>query len=975
MAKTLNLRFPFVHLKSLKRSIPILSFKHISLRLLLILSSFLSTASLISAQIVPDNTLSSHSIVDTEGMLQRITGGTSVGNNLFHSFEKFSVLTGETAFFDQGIMVENILSRVTGTSISEIDGILRANGNANLFLLNPNGIIFGKNATLDLGGSFFVTTSDSLIFTDGNTWDTTTSTPPLLTINTPLGVQSGTLQGNLINQANLAVASGQSLRLIGNFVTTRGTLSAPTGQVRVQGHEIELGDGLSIEADEIRIQAEDHLTIADQGNDTLLLSANSGLVELVAEHNQDSRGDVVMADPWDTIQTDGSSIAIAGANLTQGSIDTTPFQTSDVWVESSNVDPTINVPTPLSESQPLARNSGGITLKATQGNMEVYGRSLNTSGTFGNAGAITLEALNQIIIDRSFMTADSKGEGNGGNILIDASEAVVISNDSWLSTDTIGSGQGGNIEINTARFILQNAGYVSSDTYGKGNGGNILINASEAVVISNDSWLSADTIGSGQGGNIEINTAQLTLQNLSSVSSDTYGEGNGGNILINASEAVELLDQSVIFVATESNGNGGNLEVNTPQLIAKNGSGLSADAFSSGRGGNITINADELVALDFSAIFADTDSTGDAGNIEITTQRLLAQDSFISASTFDAGAGGNVTIKATEQIRVAGDRASEIPEIGAPFVGGGIGVTSRSTGDGGNLSIRTHELIVTEMASINASSTGSGIDPNGTENVQPGTAGNITINSPRLTLSEDGAIRANTLGGQGNINIISEDLRLLNQGRISTNAQREFQGGNIKIKADTIVGLDNSDITANATEGFGGTVTIDAQALFGIAFRPEETDPFNNLTSDITATSEAGSRFSGSVEVLTPEVDPAEGLVALPDNVVDVTTLIERGCAVASESSFIITGRGGVPGSPSDMPTSNNVWVDLGEQINRSGTAQFTPAASPTVDIALVEAQGWIIGENGKVRLTANPPGVIAQQSWQPQPHCAATAS
>jgi filamentous hemagglutinin family protein len=135
-------------------------------------------------QIVPDASLPVNSIVTLDSNISRITGGSSVGSNLFHSFREFSIPTGSTAFFQNANSIQNIFSRVTGNAISSIDGIIKAVGRANLFLINPNGIIFGQNARLDIGGSFYASTARSLNFSDGIEFRASpSSAPPVLTVS------------------------------------------------------------------------------------------------------------------------------------------------------------------------------------------------------------------------------------------------------------------------------------------------------------------------------------------------------------------------------------------------------------------------------------------------------------------------------------------------------------------------------------------------------------------------------------------------------------------------------------------------------------------------------------------------------------------------------------------------------------------------------------------------------------------------
>ena len=173
----------------------------------------LTTPSLSQEQITSDGTLSTQ-VTTSDNLNFTISGNSRAGGNLFHSFREFSVPNGGSAFFNNASDVNNIISRVTGGSMSSIDGLIRANGSASIFLLNPNGIVFGPNASLNIGGSFIGSTANQINFADGNFFSATNpQAQPLLTVSVPIGLQLRERSGNIINQSRVEDSSGDPVGL------------------------------------------------------------------------------------------------------------------------------------------------------------------------------------------------------------------------------------------------------------------------------------------------------------------------------------------------------------------------------------------------------------------------------------------------------------------------------------------------------------------------------------------------------------------------------------------------------------------------------------------------------------------------------------------------------------------------------------------------------------------------------------------
>ncbi len=943
----------------------------------LAISGLTSGADRTLAQITPDATLGDEGSVMTPNVNVKglpadlIEGGATRGTNLFHSFSEFNIGNGQRVYFANPAGIENILSRVTGNNVSNILGTLGVDGGANLFLLNPNGIIFGQNASLDVGGSFVASTANSLVFDNGFEFSATNpQAPPLLTINVPLGLQTGANPGKIVNQSRangvgLQVQSGRTLALVGGEMAIQGgILYAPDGR-------IELG------------------SVADNNRVSLTPTSTGYTLSYEdVENFQDIR--LTQEAGVDTSANSGGSIQVQGRNL--------------VLTEGSQV-----VANTLGSGK-----GGGLSVNASE-SVQVLGRSADGSfgsGLFaramqtatGEAGDLTITTRQLLIQDGAFVSASTTGAGKGGNLTVNASEEVLVIGESadgqFASTlsaqvNRNSTGDAGNVSITTSRLTISGGAQVSASTFGAGSGGNLTVNASEEVQVigrsadgefSSNISVQANPGATGDAGELNINTTRLTISGGAQVGANTAGAGRGGNLTVNASEEVQVLGRSAdsrfgssLSVSAEGTGDAGNLTITTSQLLIRDGAQVSAGTFGAGKGGNLIIDASDSVQLIGtsadgrrpSSLFAGTQQgTGDAGDISITTRQLLVRDGArVGVASLGAGKGGDLTVNASESVHVIGT-STDGRVLSGLFVNAEAGSTA------GNLSVETGQMSVRDGAQVTVSSL-------------QGQAGNLNITANSLSLNR-GTILAETgkSTAEGGANITLQGLDLLrmdNESLISATALEDANGGNITIDSSLIVatppqGLEGSDIIANASRGNGGRVNITTQGIFGLEYRPQRT-PDN----DITASSQFG--ISGTVNVNGLAVDPSRGLTNLPTEVVDVSNQIDQTCAaggtVASKQSrFVVTGSGGLPDSPEEALSPDTVWEDLrlAENSKPSGAQQTVPfealASSnnqPTTNNRQqthVEAKGWAFNQKGEVVLTANEPTLTPPGSWQKPVAC-----
>ncbi len=200
------------------------------------------------AQVIPDNTLGSEtSVVNSISELHSlIKGGAIRGENLFHSFQEFNVGNGNKVYFTNPDGIANILTRITGSNISEILGTLGVEGNANLFFINPNGIVFGENAVVDVGGSFIATTANEIEFADGQVFSARDTQRPLLEWNAPTGLGLDGNNGNIVIKGtghNLLITPVRTFISDENSPSSKTEISANTG-FALQGMKLSLKEEL-----------------------------------------------------------------------------------------------------------------------------------------------------------------------------------------------------------------------------------------------------------------------------------------------------------------------------------------------------------------------------------------------------------------------------------------------------------------------------------------------------------------------------------------------------------------------------------------------------------------------------------------------------------------------------------------------------------------------------------------------------------
>ena len=857
-----------------------------------------------------------------------ITGGLRKGQNLFHSFTDFSVPENGAANFLNPAGNQSIITRVTGNLFSDINGLINTNG-ANFLLINPNGVVFGTNARLNVGQTFVTSTASGIDFVDATGRNVAFGVNqagdiPLLTIDPNVAFNPARLIMNvnipgskgIENYGTLETKNpGQYIGLIGGNVSFNG------GQIIAPGAKIEVG-GLA-QSGTIGFSLDNGAQFPkniDRANVSLISRGTSPSLINVESSGEGSVGifakDITLQGTGTRIRAGiaaglGSPTAIAG----------------DINLEAA----------------------GNITLSEA----DIFNR-VNTRAE-GKSGAIKIVTRNLAITNGTELSTSTYGKGDAGNINITATENISFdgvkdgSSSQALSAVQPGAeGKAGGIEITTRNLSITNGAALAANTYGKGDAGDINITATDNVSLDGrkDGLSSAaeSTVGigaEGKSGAIKIVTGNLSVTNSAQLQAVTRAKGDAGTINIIATGNVSFDGgrdnfRSLVASTVEkgAEGKAGGIEIVTGNLSVTNGAQLLAVTKGRGDAGNIKITATGNIFFDggvgnFRSVLASAlapGAEGKGGGIEIVTGNLsVTNGAQLQASTQGKGDAGKIKITAT------GNVSFDVRGIAYSIVAPG------AEGKGGGVEIIARNLSVTNGAQLAVSTEGKG------------DAGDIFLKSGIITLRNGEILSQSASSNGGNINIASTDYLLLrNDSLIATDSDstgKNGNGGNITINSPLIVATPgNNDITANAYNGTGGKVNIDSQGLFGIKYRLKGSD----FTNDITVSSTFGQ--NGTVNIDTPGTDPGRDSTELPNATTDASNQISQVCSASNrQNKLTVTGRGGLPPNANDPLTSDVVWQDA-----RAASPQPVASSATTNPAKLIPpAVGWVFDGKGKVTLVA----------------------
>ena len=663
---------------------------------------WLCAARWVAGAVVSDQTLGVVPVSASGGIYSiPAAAGLLRGGNLFHSFSQFNLVNGEKAVFGGLNGVQNVLSRVTGGA-SSIDGHIECA--ANLFLINPGGIVFGPNATVNVSGAFSVATADAIKFSDGSRFN-----------------------------ASPATAEGDSLTSAP--VSAFGFLSQKPASIEFSKTLLAGQDGseMFFAAGEVRLNA-------------AVLTAPSGRVGLLAVGGPGE----VPAKVSDLSATPAALVPVMGAvELKEGAkVDVNGTGGGRVVIRGGKLQMTGR--STISAEHLGSGDGGGINVRTTESVSLGDGEIKADVRGSGTGGEVLVETGELSILGnyQGGIFADSHAEGSGAAVRLSAGRMAI--ENGFVSAKALGSGRGGKVTLNADTFLLSGyAGGVSTQSFGSGAGGSIDLNAPN-VMLDGNVYLNVNASGQGAAGSVRVSATDFTLKGYAGIYASTLGTGHAGDIDVSAARLT--IDSGYVFSVSSSGatGNAGGIALRSDVFLLSNAGLLNSSSAGGGRGGDVSIHAGK-VTIDAASINANSEGAGAGGNIVIRTPEfLLTGYGKVSASAMASGAGGGIEISATK-LSIA-DKSE-----GAGNGGGFVEAKASGTGGGGSVKLNSQELLISGYGGVFTGTTGDGAagtvlsEPGsvsyaaGVAVVAPGTGGRGEISNGYI--SSDVGVGASGSGG------------------------------------------------------------------------------------------------------------------------------------------------------------------------------------------------------------------------------------
>jgi filamentous hemagglutinin family protein len=780
------------------------------------------------AAVVRDGTVGPPATVQPVGPAYVIpeTMGHLQGVNLFHSFAQFDLTSSQSATFTAVSPVDNVISRVTGGSLSSIDGTLTsAIPGADFFFINPNGVMLGPNAQIHVDGSLHFSTADALRFQDGAVFyaDPTrgsvlTSSPPSAFGFLAPNAASITIQSQLVPAAGtLTIPSDATLTFVGGGIDmSAAVLGAPPNRINLAsvasaGDATLEGGGIDVsgfsELGDIRLDAGslvDSKEVFIRGGRLVIQDAiiSPGSLSLFGLGPSSNGGQVDVRVSGD-LEISGSGTLFG--SLTPGILTFTSL--------AGGVVPSIRV-----------QAGGAATLTG-------FAAISSQKGGIGSPGAVDVSAHSLSVLDGAQINTINFAGGPGPSLAVTADSLLLSGAGSALTAQSQDAAgffltDAGSLAVTADQLTVARGAEITTDSFTFGSGGKLTVIAGDAV-LSGTGKIASQSVIAGNAGDIEIHARTLTLGDSFQISATTAGVGDAGKVAVAASGSIAVsgsnsgifstafdvrpsdLDHYANFVGLanfadllplvgvtsldellgalgidDSPGNAGTISIATPSLRMSGDTRVDSSTFGDGNAGGVVANLGALALMDGAQI------RSRSGGILRTTGELVV----------GTGHGGTVVVNATGNVEVSG-RSPAGPSSA-------LSTTTFGSGDGGEVFLRGNQIAIDDGGAVTSETSGSGragaisvdasrqvtID-NGrisTATSAAGAAGSIVIGTPLLAVSNGGIIDSSTTAA-GNAGTVTANLDTLNV----------TGGGQIRSRSgvDGVVGTGNAGrVNLSATD-------------------------------------------------------------------------------------------------------------------------------------------------------------------------------